>query len=134
MYRNVDRRLQQLAQLHSRLLDEDKADDHSRTALLAEVRAAVQADCAEGSLAAGELLVLLDREADLLNRRAPFRSPISNVTSSSGKMSYSRRLLLRRGRNISSSLRNRTCSALRRHAHALACIQATGKKPLVDRQ
>ncbi len=70
MYRNLDRRIQQLAQLHSRLLPEDEADDHSRSALLAEVRAAVQADCTDGSLAAGELLVLLDREADLLNRRA----------------------------------------------------------------
>jgi len=124
---NVDRRLQQLTQLHSRLLDEGQVDGHSRTALLAEARTAVQADCADGSLTAGELLVLLDREADLLSRRAQ-QAVAYKARNLVSDASHLLRLLTRRGRGISSSLRARTCSALRRHAHALACSQATVKK------
>ena len=63
-------RLQQLAELHSKMLNEDQMDGDQRAARLRDVRAAVQASCEDGAIAAGELLALLDREADLLSRRA----------------------------------------------------------------
>ena len=71
----VDCRLHLLANLHSRLLEEGQGDGQSRTALLAEARVAVQGDGVNDVHAAGELLVLLDREVDLLSRRAEFSSP-----------------------------------------------------------
>ena len=62
-------RLLQLAELHSRLLSERHVDGQPTSALLRDVRAAVLASCIGDSDAARELFVLLDRAADLLDRR-----------------------------------------------------------------